>query len=526
MRSHNPYKSIVILSLVAGLTAACSVQPESGGTSKGGTASSQGSTSSAGSDTAKVTYNIFRSFQAPEYPADGGPAKQKVLSALEQAGIKGVDYKVTMASGEEYKTKLNLLASSGDLPDYFSVPDLLTLNRLADEGLILPLDDLLKKAPDVTKFLKPEDLEMLKYKGKLYGLPPGYRPEPFNGPNTNGLLIRQDWLDTLNLKSPTTLDELHDVLKAFTFNDPDGNGKKDTFGITTNKLLGAGTYGTYFSSVFGAFGVVPTFWQQRDGQLKQGMVLPETKQALALLQSWYKEGIIDPEFPIMEQKQMNEKIVNSKAGIFEGTAFDADPTGANYSALKKTVTTAKLAFLNPPAGAAGKKGTAENSPAYNDIRAISAKAKNPEKLLELINWSAGPGFDLVTYGIENEDYQFDKDKNKIKLLVANYSELYKKGFSNPIRFLQVVDRRWLTDEAIAAMTVSNDRNNLVRNEFWKSVQAMNDYPDIKKLWDEYFAKIVTGAWSVDKWDEFVKRYYQEGGQEIEKQVNAEWRKTK
>ncbi|MDU0205438.1 MULTISPECIES: extracellular solute-binding protein [Paenibacillus] len=525
--SFHTYKTVLILTIAASLTAACSSNPtsENSGSTSAPNVSAQPNSASGG-DSAKVTFKIFRNFQAPEYPADGGPAKQKVLAALDQAGIKGIDYNISMASGDEYKTKLNLLASSGDLPDYFSVPDLLTLNRLTDEGLILPLDDLLKNAPNVTKFLKPEDLDILKYKGKLYGLPPGYRPETFNGPNVNGLLIRQDWLDALKLKTPTTLDELHDVLKAFTFNDPDGNGKKDTFGITTNKLLGAGANGNYFSTVFGAFGVVPTFWQQRDGQLKQGMVLPETKQALALLQSWYKEGIIDPEFPIMEAKQMNEKIINSKAGIFEGTAFDADPTGANYSALKKTVATAKLSFLTPPAGAGGKKGAAENSPAYSDIRAISAKAKNPEKLMELINWSAGPGFDLVTYGIENEDYQFDKDKNKIKLLVPNYSELYKKGYSNPIRFLQVVDRRWLTEEATAAMTVSNDPQNLVHNEFWKSVQAMNDYPDIKKLWDEYFAKIVTGAWSVDKWDELVKRYYQEGGQEIEKQVNAEWKKVK
>ena len=33
------------------------------------------------------------------------------------------------------------------------------------------------------------------------------------------------------MSEPTTLDELYDVIHAFTFNDPDGNGKDDTFGL-------------------------------------------------------------------------------------------------------------------------------------------------------------------------------------------------------------------------------------------------------------------------------------------------------
>ena len=46
-----------------------------------------------------------------------------------------------------------------------------------------------------------------------------------------GLLVRKDWLDKLGLAAPTTLDELYDVLYAFTYNDPDGNGKNDTYGL-------------------------------------------------------------------------------------------------------------------------------------------------------------------------------------------------------------------------------------------------------------------------------------------------------
>ncbi|MBO1722884.1 sugar ABC transporter substrate-binding protein, partial [Extibacter sp. GGCC_0201] len=53
-------------------------------------------------------------------------------------------------------------------------------------------------------------------------------------------LIRQDWLDNLGLYMPTTAEELLDVMRAFTFDDPDGNGKDDTYGFTA---AGGGTVG-------------------------------------------------------------------------------------------------------------------------------------------------------------------------------------------------------------------------------------------------------------------------------------------
>ena len=39
-------------------------------------------------------------------------------------------------------------------------------------------------------------------------------------------IVRKDWLDELNLPEPATLDDYYNVLKAFTEQDPDGNGKR------------------------------------------------------------------------------------------------------------------------------------------------------------------------------------------------------------------------------------------------------------------------------------------------------------
>ena len=40
-----------------------------------------------------------------------------------------------------------------------------------------------------------------------------------------GVFIRKDWLEKLHLNIPQTTEEMYQVAKAFTEQDPDGNGK-------------------------------------------------------------------------------------------------------------------------------------------------------------------------------------------------------------------------------------------------------------------------------------------------------------
>ena len=64
--------------------------------------------------------------------------------------------------------------------------------------------------------------------------------------------IRKDWLANLGLEMPTNDREFLEVLKQFTFNDPDGNGKDDTWGTTSNgSKTGPGRAMTMFAVLFG-----------------------------------------------------------------------------------------------------------------------------------------------------------------------------------------------------------------------------------------------------------------------------------
>jgi putative aldouronate transport system substrate-binding protein len=172
---------------------------------------------------------------------------------------------------------------------------------------------------------------------------------------------------------------------------------------------------------------------------------------------------------------------------------------------------------------------AETSPGYGDLRSISAKAKDPDRLVKLIDWSSDQGdnggFALVTYGKDGEHYTYDKEKN-ILTQKANILDLYKLGLGNPVRFVQVVDRRWVpSEEARKAIGLSNQY--VTKNAYWKTTPTMFDYPDLEtKLWPEYALKIILGQLPVEAWDEFVKKYYEQGGKAIEDEVNKAWNNEK
>lgn len=372
-------KALLVFASIPALTlalAACSGNEPAGG-----------KTDSAATKGEKpVTFQFLRNGGFPEYPADGGEAKQEIIKALEKSGVKGVDYKVTIATGDEYTTKLNLLASSGELPDYFDI-DAKTLSRFIEQGLVKPIDEYLKKTPNLVQSIPKAYWDQVTYNGKIYAVPNGTRPEAFNTPSVTSVLVRQDWLDNLKLKQPTTVDELHDVLKAFVTQDPDKNGKNDTVGFGATKTIQTSQAQlTQFRSIFGAFGIAPTHWMESGGQIKKGMVLPETKQALAVLQQWYKEGLIDPDFPVTERKQLEEKVVGSKIGVWEDDGYLINPQANPVAgSLAKATPSAKLALIAPPKGPGGKQGFPEtNAAASAPLRALSAKAQNPEKLFQFL----------------------------------------------------------------------------------------------------------------------------------------------
>ena len=117
----------------------------------------------------------------------------------------------------------------------------------------LTQDEIKKSMPNYIKALESVDAGAWgvgNYKGKNWGIPKVW-------PSGNSGFIpgyNEAWLKKIGYNEPPkTLAELEDVLTKFVNNDPDGNGKKDTYGMSGRGKLPI----QMFTSVFSAYGVSP-----------------------------------------------------------------------------------------------------------------------------------------------------------------------------------------------------------------------------------------------------------------------------
>lgn len=496
--------------------------------SSASSATSIASSANSSGEMEPTSYTIMLNSGVSEYPPDGGEAKQIILENWEKKlGITNTDYNVVLVSGSDYSTKLNAMLAGGDIPDLFTA-NISDLESLVSSGLIAPIDEYVENMPNYKKLMEvPGNQEMydaFMIDGKHYGFPRFSMPGEANGPGINGLIMRTDWLKNVDKETPTTLDELHDVLQAFTYDDPDGNGQNDTYGLGSSKT-------NYFSSIFGAYGVYLAginSWTIVDGKVVHSTTLPEVKDVLTVLSQWYSEGLIDPDSFVLEDKQTKEKFIAENIGSFEQTIWSANDA---REAWKTSNPEADCCVIAPPKGPDGLSGYPV-SPIPSTAMVLSQNCvdnNDANRFIKILDWDVDDsdegGHRLLAFGVEGEHYTYDRENDVIvsEIVGTATNNLYSMGFSDPVLWLSLVDRRWIAhdDPRYYDLEVTNNSDTWLSTAFSGSVPAMKDYPDLyTKLWSEYFTKIVTGALPVSAFDEYVEKFYEQGGAELTEQVNA------
>lgn len=257
----------------------------------------------------------------------------------------GLKMETTLLGGDasNYDTKLRLaLTGSEKLPDIFPVYGTQMISDMIESGQVKAIDDDIEKyMPDRLKEIYdkyPETFYPVTKDGKTYGIActPCMDAEEI-------MVIRQDWLDNLGLQAPTNLDEFEAVIKAFTEDDPDGNGKDDTYGFTYsgNDIYNTGWVSdpvNVFSAYSGKF--IPGVWQEdEDGNLQYGSINEENKEALTRMAEWHKNGWIFQEAAATGAWDAMTQFTEGKAGIFVGRPWTidsvADVTSADPNAVVK-----------------------------------------------------------------------------------------------------------------------------------------------------------------------------------------------
>src|SRR5690625_2660331 len=280
--------------------------------------------------------------------------------AEEELGIN-FEYLWTRPNDEQYNQQIRLMMSANEqLPDVFEVTDTQMIADLIESGKVQPIDEAIEKyaSPRLKEIFEEfsDAFSQATVDGVRYGLP------RFSGGNgTESLLwIRQDWLDKLGLEEPRTIEELEVVMDAFVNEDPDGNGKDDTLGIT----LSAGDVGFGrtnigdTSPIFGAYGdYVPGLWSKSDdGSLVYGSVQPNMKDGLAKLNEWLEKGYISQEIATKPADQAQESFVSGKSGMAFAPPWAWDFPFGDLKANVPDSVIKPYPLPTGPDGQAGRKG--------------------------------------------------------------------------------------------------------------------------------------------------------------------------
>lgn len=449
-----------------------------------------------------------------------------------------VEIEPVFIDGTAYTQKLPIQMSSGDIPDLIYLLDPQDVQNYANQDFLmeLPYEKIKEKAPtvfaDITEKL-PELWTYSRVGDKNYGVP------NFNtdGERHGMGLWRSDWLKNVGIdKIPETLDEFHDAYYKFTYNDPDGNGQKDTYGCSGQ----AQQYFNFFTEIFGAYGVTPFNWMEKDGEIVYGMTQPGTKQALKTLSDWYKEGIIDPDFITDSTDTItNEKFLKGKIGYFNQFGSDVyvlnekDPTTMS-ARMKAGNPDATVAIAQPPIGPGGRGtfawGDGGHIVAFG--RQIADEPEKLDKMLEIIeaintdeelSMALRMGEKGVTYEDDPEGY-------------SGFIYKFKDDVSPSENALRLPPRPSFfgviaaTDELYES--VKSDYCKEYEETYYKESYGMMDAlmkPDILPSAGEYYAdlvskqmtafsEIIRGDKDVSYLDEFIQTWRAAGGSKLEEEA--------
>lgn len=227
-----------------------------------------------------------------------------VLDKMEE--YTGKDIKISWVPNPSYVDKMNITLASDDIPEIMIIqgkdPGFI---KSAENGTFWELTDYLKDYPNLSQ-ANPEILQASSLNGKIYGI---YRSRDLM---RSTAIFRKDWLENLGLDTPETLDDLYNVAKAFTEQDPDGNGVDDTTGIIIPNFEAA------FDMLTISFGA-GNGWKEIDGELVPSFKTEEYLEAIQFARKMVEEGLINRDFATLSSDKWNDPFVNGTGGIILDT---------------------------------------------------------------------------------------------------------------------------------------------------------------------------------------------------------------
>lgn len=439
--------------------------------------------------------------------------QQDVSVEKEYERLTNVHIEYMNLSPDVFAEKFNVLLLSNDLPDF--IQDGMSYYAgggaaAVEDGYFVNLNDYLEYMPNYQA-----DIESKTVLRKAAYAADGVIPAQYSvqsAYNTNGVIVRQDWLDQLNMDVPTTYDEIESVLTAM----------KLELGIEYPLILPSFLDYQYnmFSGNFGAPGSFDLIGMSQqlfvvDGQVRYAQYTEEYEEYVRLITHYYELGLLDPDFIGYEMvRDYQDKINNGQVGLWlnsttnlKDTTDAMDGTGAVFTGIPSPA---------KEAGQVNHLTTYQESVSPFGAVSIATKCSNIEVACQWLDYKTSDEIEhMFDFGLEGETYTLDENGNVTwtELITNNPDGL---STTQALTFYTGSDMgsserqaSMYTDyqkAAVEAWTTNVDGDYVFPSDITLSAEVSEEASlllgDIRTYISESVLQFVVGAKSLDDFEDF------------------------
>jgi len=504
--------------LVIGLLAACASKNKESASQSPAGSPVQGSASSAKpSEPVKeepTEITVMLPLNTSEAPPD------RIKNEIEKLTNTKLTYQFFPA--DTYEEKLNTSLATGSLPEATYLKNQATFIQMKGairDGQFWEIGPYLSEFPNLGK-LKPQILNNTLVDGKQYSL---YIGRPLA---RQGLIYRKDWADKLGLQAPATVADVVAMAKAFTTEDPDGDGKPNTIGLTDRNDLIYGAFKTLASWIG-----TPNGWGEKDGQLLPEFTFPQYIASMDVIKEIRDADAMNKDFAATSKTDQVKMFTSGQAGLYIGSMQDVDSLNKD---LIKNVPTAVVdthALIKGPNGELATWAI----PGYNNVVLFPKMAIKDEaelkKVLAFFDKMMTPDVaNMMFWGIEGVHYTVVDGKAK----VSDDKELTErevKPFKDSV--IGEADTNGMYESLNALPARVHAEEFIIENE---KIAVMNptdpldsaayveEGTELQKIINDATYKYIYG--SIDKagFEKAVEDWKKRGGDKIIEEFNAAYKK--
>ncbi|MDL2301796.1 extracellular solute-binding protein [Lachnospiraceae bacterium OttesenSCG-928-D06] len=220
----------------------------------------------------------------------------------------GINVEFNWVANDSYNDVLGItLMDKSNMPMVITYGSDLQANivQAAKDGAFWDLGEFVwdaEKYPNLSQ-MSEDVCNAFTVDGQLVGI---YRSRPIG---RNGLGYRTDWAEKLGLETPKTVEDVYNMMYEFTYSDPDGNGKNDTYGLCLCKYTGP-------LDIIQAWFGAGNQWKEVDGELIPIHQTEEYMEALRWMRKMYEDGLVYQDWATRETNTWSDGVKNGECGMF------------------------------------------------------------------------------------------------------------------------------------------------------------------------------------------------------------------